>query len=150
MVEKVITQILKCVNPIKSEHDKSVGCKRIRDQDIIDSDEHCGRKMQIVSSLITSKKMSDAVEEGFEKSTDGKTEGLRERIDKFKAIFSKEEIKKNDIYDIMYIPNKGVIVFKNGKIQPIIKGLDFKKALFGIWLGDQPADKNLKKDLLEG
>lgn len=118
-------------------------------QDIINSDQHCGIKIHIVSSMITSKKMSDAVEEGFEKSTGGKMTDLRDRIDKFKAIFSKEEIKKDDVYDIMYIPEKGIIVFKNGKIQPVIKGLDFKKALFGIWLGDEPADENLKKDLLK-
>ncbi|MCB0402009.1 MAG: chalcone isomerase family protein [Flavobacteriales bacterium] len=117
-------------------------------QDIIDSDKHSGIKIHIVSSMITSKKMSDAVEEGFEKSTGGDMAALRDRIDKFKAIFSKEEIKKDDVYDIMYVPEKGVIVFKNGKIQPVIKGLDFKKALFGIWLGEEPADDNLKKDLL--
>lgn len=117
-------------------------------QEIIDSEEACGIKIQIVSGLISSQKMSDAVEEGFEKSTGGKTADLRKRIDAFKAIFAKEEIVKNDVYDIMYIPGKGVIVFKNGKIHPVIKGLDFKKALFAIWLGSEPADEDLKEDLL--
>ena len=117
-------------------------------QDIINADEHCGIKIQIVSSLITSKKMNDAVEEGFKNATGGKTKELRKRIDSFKEIFGKEEIAKGDIYDIMYVPDRGIVVFKNGKIQPIIEGLDFKKALFSIWLGKKPADDDLKEDLL--
>ncbi len=39
-------------------------------------------------------------------------------------------------------------MFINGISRAVIAGLDFKKALFGIWLCDQPADKNLKKKLL--
>ena len=92
--------------------------------------------------------MTEAVEEGFEKSAPDNIESLRKRIDQFKKVFSQEEIKKGDIYDIVYIPKKGTIIFKNGKILPTILGLDFKKALFGIWLGNVPADKDLKKDLL--
>jgi hypothetical protein len=29
-----------------------------------------------------------------------------------------------------------------------IKGLDFKKAVFSIWLGEKPADSKLKKKML--
>jgi hypothetical protein len=31
-----------------------------------------------------------------------------------------------------------------------IDGFDFKKAVFGIWLGKEPAQENLKTDLLGG
>ncbi|PCJ25972.1 MAG: chalcone isomerase [Flavobacteriales bacterium] len=116
--------------------------------EIINRDEHTAIKIQIISSLITSKKMTSAIEDGFKNATDGKTKAIRKEINEFKKVFSKEEIQKKDIYDIIYVPNKGTVIFKNGKIQPIIKGLTFKKALFGIWLGDKPADKDLKKDLL--
>ncbi len=116
--------------------------------EIIESDEHAAIKIQIISGLITSKKMTDAVEEGFKNATGGKTKDIRKEIDAFKAVFSKEEIEKGDIYDIIYVPERGVIIFKNGKIQPIIEGLAFKKALFGIWLSNKPADKDLKEDLL--
>ena len=117
-------------------------------QDIIEKDKHTAIKIHIISGLITSKKMTDAVEEGFKKSTGGKTEAIRKEIDAIKKVFSKEEIQKNDIYDIIYVPSKGTVIFKNGKIQPIIKGLAFKKALFAIWIGDKPVDKDLRKDLL--
>jgi hypothetical protein len=115
---------------------------------IINNNEHTAIKIQIISSLITSKKMAAAVEEGFKKSTDGKTKSIRKRINQFKEVFAEEEIKQGDVYDIIYVPKKGTVIFKNGKLKPIIEGLDFKKALIGIWLGDQPADKELKKNLL--
>ena len=117
-------------------------------QEIIDSKEPCAIKIHIVSKLISSEKMNNAVEEGFEKSTGGNIAELRKRIDAFKAIFAKEEIQKNDIYDIVYVPGKGTLIFKNGKIQPVIKGYDFKQALFAIWLGNEPADDDLKEELL--
>jgi hypothetical protein len=123
--------------------------KKTNDENvIINNDEHTAIKIQIISSLITSKKMIAAVEDGFKKSTGGKTKPLRKRINQFKEVFSKEEIKQGDIYDIVYVPKKGTVIFKNGKLMPIIEGLDFKIALIGIWLGNEPADKELKKNLL--
>lgn len=115
---------------------------------IINSEELSGIKIHIVSSLITSEKMNNAVEDGFKKAAGDDMDKLRKDVDTFKAIFEKEDIKKGDIYDIIYIPNKGVVVFKNGKIFPAIDNFEFKKALFAIWLGEDPADDDLKEELL--
>jgi hypothetical protein len=104
-------------------------------------------KLHIVSKLITSDKMIDAVNEGFENATNGKTSSIAKEIKEFKSYFS-EEIQRDDIFDIVYIPATGVTVYKNGKQQGVIKGMEFKKALFGIWLSSKPADKNLKKAML--
>jgi Chalcone isomerase-like len=114
---------------------------------IINDDNPTAIKLHIVSSLITSKKMLDAVDEGFQKSTNKNTSPIKLEIEAFKVAF-KEEIKVDDVYDIVYVPSKGTIILKNGKLSGTIKGLAFKKALFGIWIGDDPADKNLKKSLL--
>jgi len=115
---------------------------------VINGNKNMLLKLNIVSGLISSEKMSNAVEEGFETATDGKTESLRTRIDLFKAIFLKDEIKKGVVFDIYYIPGKGTVVYTDSKLQATIKGLDFKKALFAIWLGEDPADDHLKEDLL--
>lgn len=104
-------------------------------------------KLHIVSGLISSGKMSTAVEDGFENSTQGNTAAYRTKIDKFKSFFS-EEISKNDVFDIAYSPSEGVVVFKNNTKLGVIEGLDFKIALFGIWFGEEPADKKLKKGML--
>ncbi len=104
-------------------------------------------KLHIVSGLISSDKMVSAINEGFENSTNGKTEALSSEIKKFISYFE-EQINKEDVFDIVYIPSKGVLVYKNNKQMGIIKGLEFKKALFGIWLSDKPADKKLKQAML--
>lgn len=104
-------------------------------------------ELTIVSGLITSQKMSDAVDEGFIKSTNNSLSSLQSRINQFKQLF-KDEIKKGDKYVFQYEPSKGLSIIRNGKLSAIIPGLDFKRALFGIWLCDNPADKDLKLQLL--
>lgn len=110
---------------------------------IINDDKIMAIKLHIVSSLITAEKMISAVDEGFKKSTKGKQAELKAEIDKFKAVFS-TEINKEDVYDFVYIPEKGTVIYKNNKPSSTIKGLEFKKALFGIWLCSEPADAALK------
>jgi hypothetical protein len=39
---------------------------------------------------------------------------------------------------------KTVLDFKNGKLITTVEGLDFKAALFGIWIIDKPSHKNEK------
>ena len=115
--------------------------------EIMNSKEGAAIKLNIVSGLITSDKMISAINEGFENSTGKKTAPLKAKIDKFKGFF-KEEIKKGDVFIIMNVPNEGIVVYKNGVKKGSIDGHDFKKALFGIWLCDKPADKDLKSDML--
>jgi hypothetical protein len=91
--------------------------------------------------------MIDAIDAGFKNSTKGKQAELKTEINKFKAVFS-PEIKQNDVYDFIYSPEKGTVVYKNSKAVLTIKGLEFKKALFGIWLCDEPADNGLKSAML--
>ena len=116
---------------------------------ILNSDKPMAIKLHIVSKLITSKKMTEAVTEGFENSTNGNTAPIKDEINKILSFF-KEDIKKNDVFDLVYFPGKGVVAFKNGEEKGVVEGKDFKKALFGIWLSNRPADDGLKKDLLAG
>lgn len=103
--------------------------------------------LDIVSDLITSEKMIDAINEGFENSTNGNTAALKPKIDAFKNAF-KEEIKEGDDFIIYYTKAEGSVVVKNGKKIKSIEGIDFKRALFGIWLCDEPADEDLKEGML--
>lgn len=121
--------------------------KSSNSKDIMDSKSAAAIKLDIVSGMITSDKMISAVNEGFENSTNKNTAPLKAKIDKFKSFF-KEEIKKGDTFIIANIPGDGVVVFKNGVKKGAIDGYDFKKALFGIWLGSKPADSDLKEGML--
>ena len=115
-------------------------------QDIIDSKDAAAMKLNIVSGMITSSKMINAIDEGFENATNKNTASLKTKIDKFKGFF-KEKIVKGDVFIIMY-DGDDVSVYKNGAKKGSIDGHDFKKALFGIWLGKKPADDDLKDGML--
>ena len=49
---------------------------------------------------------------------------------------------------MVYLPKEGVKVYKNNKLLGTIEGMEFKRALFGIWLSKKPADKDLKQAML--
>ena len=63
---------------------------------IIKADEPMAIRIEIVSKLISSDKMVDAIEDGMKKSTGGNTEALSTEIAEFKSAFS-EEIVVGDI-----------------------------------------------------
>lgn len=114
---------------------------------IVEADEPMAISLHITSSLITSERMEEATREGFQNSTGGNTAPLEKEIEKFVAVF-KEKISDKDIFELIYSPNQGVEVIKNSSSKAIIKGLEFKKALFGIWLCDKPAQESLKQEML--
>ena len=116
-------------------------------REIIEEDELMAIRLHIISSLITSKKMENATREGFENATKGNTEPIKSQIEQFISVF-KEKIEENDIFDLIYLPGKGLEVYKNGELRSRIEGLAFKRALFGIWLSDKPAQNSLKEEML--
>ena len=91
--------------------------------------------------------MVKAYEEGFENSTNHNVAPLKDKIDTFIAGHS-GELNKQDIIDISYDPAVGTTVEKDGKVTATIPGLDFKKAVFGIWLCEKPCQKDLKEKML--
>ena len=114
---------------------------------IVNADETMAMKLDIVSGMVSSKKMIGAVDDGFDASMNGDTSSLDAQITKFKGFFS-DKIVKTNVFDIAYVKGKGTVVSKNGKEVGMIPGLEFKKALFGIWLGSDPADDDLKEAML--
>lgn len=118
--------------------------------DIVNADKPMAVRLHIVSGMVNSENMSEAVNEGFEKSTSGNTALLGDRINAFLDVFKKEPVKVDDIYKIVYVPGEGVKIYKNDSLKATVTGLDFKKALFGIWLGESPVSSSLKKGMLGG
>lgn len=116
-------------------------------QDIINANEPMDITLYITSSFISSEKMTNGIMEGLEKSTNAQVLPLKKEIDQFLAIFM-NKIQKGDVYSFLYLPNIGIKIYKNQKFITTIEGIKFKKALFGIWLCDKPAQKSLKKAML--
>lgn len=115
---------------------------------VLSQDESMAIRLHIISGMITSEKMTNATVEGFENATEGNTKPLEKEIAVFLDTF-KATINEGDIFDFVYTPTTGVEIYKNGTLaQTIASDLNFKKALFGIWLCDKPAQKSLKKEML--
>jgi len=72
---------------------------------------------------------------------------LRSRIDRLNAIY--RDVKPGDRYALTYLPGRGTELTLNGVPLTVIEGADFAKAYFGIWLGREPIDARLKRDLLK-
>ena len=114
---------------------------------IINADEPMLVRMYFIYDGVSAKKLKNGWEEGFAVTAPDADEKLRQAMASFVALFDKET-RENDVYDISWRPGKGVAVVFNGKFLGTIPGLDFKKALFGIWLGKDPVDDDLKEGML--
>ncbi len=114
---------------------------------IMNADEPMAIRMVVISGLMTQEKMVAALNEGFEKSTGGNIDAFRDKIDKYIAGHAGEIVADN-VIEYQYIPGEGTSVFRNGEKRTTIDGLDFKKAVMGIWLCDEPAQESLKEKML--
>jgi hypothetical protein len=116
---------------------------------IAKADEPMVLRIKITSGFVSQANMVESLNEGFRNATKGNTAPIQAEIQQFRDCFS-EDIRKGDVFNLVYHPRLGVLVNKNGKSKGVIKGLAFKQALFNIWLSEQPADKTLKQALITG
>ncbi len=116
-------------------------------QEIIETKKAMAVRMHMISGLVTAERLEKSIRQGFHNAVDSPSEQLNQQIESFIKILS-EDVQKNDIYDLVYMPDKGVVVYKNGVLLSITEGLEFKKALFAIWLGKKPVQMKLKNKML--
>lgn len=115
---------------------------------IMAADEPMAIKMRIVSGMVSNSKLEEAVREGMDKSTGGNIAPLKDRMETMIKKGFSEDVNDGDEFDIVYQPGKGTTLKKNNKDLVTLEGLDFKKAVFGIWLCNEPAQESLKKKML--
>lgn len=113
---------------------------------IIASSDAMALRLHIISSKITSNKMTKATRKGFRKATDGKAEAISTEIETFLEAFS-DKIVEGDVFEFVSTSD-GVTVSKNGLEKVRVSSREFKQALFGIWLSEHPVKRSLKKALL--
>ncbi len=100
------------------------------------------------SSHISNKKLTEIVRNGLERATDGNSYQYEDEIRNLIAILPKE-IEKYQIFRIVYTKGDKISLYKNMNLLGSVKsGIEFKQALFKIWLGENPVDEKLKEDLL--
>ena len=106
--------------------------------------------LEIQSRLITRARFVEVTTEGFEKAAHSGYASARTQafLDQFSAV----EFKKGDFVLMRYADGALATIYRTaaGAETPLgsIPGLELKKALFAIWLGDVPAQESLKQSLL--
>jgi hypothetical protein len=114
---------------------------------IVAADAPMAFRIEITSGLVSEEKLVESLNEGFTAALGGDTEPLRAEIDQFRKCFA-AKIAKGDVFNLVYLPEHGVIVLKNNERVGAVAGQPFKQAQLGIWLGAKPADDDLKTALL--
>ena len=116
---------------------------------IINADDPMALRIDVTSTMVTADAMRKALSDGLAKSTGNNTGPIIEEINQLSSSFD-SGVSEGDYYEFIYLPKIGTHVIKNNNLVEIIPGLAFKKAFFGIFLSDNPIQKNLKKALLGG
>jgi hypothetical protein len=93
-------------------------------------------------------KITEAIQEGFEKNSKAQLPALKDRLAKMGAGIS--DLKEGQVLTFTYLPGKGTTVVSAGGAPVVIEGKDFADALFLNWLGSNPVDEDLKKGILAG
>ena len=115
---------------------------------IIEADEPMAITMNWIRQGIKDKTI-DVFSEGFKYGAGSNYNAQKANIDIFVNTIIKSE--KQDIWKYIYIPGEGTSIYYNDKIAATIEGLDFKKALFSIWLLEDATftgDESLRKGML--
>jgi chalcone isomerase-like protein len=93
-------------------------------------------------------RITDAIAEGFEQNSKADMPRLQARLQQLQKLIP--DVKKGNELQITYVPGQGTAVSVKGVEKGVIEGKDFADALFSVWLGRDPVDKELKKALLGG
>ena len=117
---------------------------------IIEADQPMEFLLEIQSRLITRTRFVEVTTEGFEKAARSGYSAPQKQA--FLAQFSAIEFKKGDFVVMRYADGALATIYRkaDGAETALgsIPGLDLKKALYAIWLGDVPAQESLKQALL--
>ncbi|MHA7056217.1 chalcone isomerase family protein [Aquimarina sp. M1] len=97
---------------------------------------------------ITNEEMNKIIRNGLERATDGNSYLMEDQIRDFLKLLP-DIINKYEIFKIVYTKDQNLTLYRNiERLGAVRNSLEFKQALFKIWLGDNPVDVELKEDLL--
>ncbi len=109
-----------------------------------------GAKRVVLTLLreLSAQQLIEALEMGIQANhSASEIEALKPRTAELLTLFT--DGKKGDVILLDFVPESGTVVSVNGAVKgKPIPGEDFYRALLRIWLGDKPADGDLKKGML--
>ena len=87
----------------------------------------------------------EAMETGIMLNSNPAMPTIRARLDLLEQAVP--DLTKGDVIDVTWVPDTGTIVHCQGR-RITIPGKDFADAIFAVWLGANPVDAALKRELL--
>ena len=114
---------------------------------IIQADEIQMLRLMITSSHITRNRLTDSIEEGIRLSAGKDYPLYKPMLDELWAALT-FETRVGDVFEFTYVPGTGTTFMMNSKQLRVLPDIQFKRVLFGIWLGDNPIQESVKAALL--
>lgn len=96
---------------------------------------------------VSREKLQEGWNDGFlNNNSNTLLSALRDRLNHSLTHFS--TMKKGDIIYFDYLPGTGTRIIVNNTSMGVIEGFDFMQAVLKIWIGSQPAQKELKLSMM--
>ncbi|MHA1569233.1 MAG: chalcone isomerase family protein [Alphaproteobacteria bacterium] len=104
--------------------------------------------MHFLYKEVSQEKLADGWRDGFKNNlTADELPPLRDRLTRFNSLF--RTVRRGDVIELDFLPDGTTEVWINDALQGQVRGGDFQRALLLIWLGDDPADEDLKQAMLK-
>ncbi|HHH48708.1 MAG TPA: hypothetical protein ENK51_07465 [Gammaproteobacteria bacterium] len=103
--------------------------------------------MHFLYKEVSQEKLVDGWNDGFRNNHSREQfKALAPKLDAFKQLFT--TVKRGDQITLDYLPETGTRVTINGQTKGSIPGAEFHAALLRVWLGEKPADSDLREAML--
>lgn len=103
--------------------------------------------MHFLYKEVSRKNLIDGWSDGFKNNLSGEQfKALKAKLEAFNQLFV--TVKRGDHITLDYLPETGTRVSINEQIKGSIPGKAFYPALLRVWLGEEPADSDLKEAML--
>ncbi len=102
--------------------------------------------MHFIYKEVTREQMIDTFREGLERNPEAKSMG--DRAERLYAVM--EDVHAGESCVLDYVPGQGLTITLRGQVKDTIPGADFMRAVWTLYIGDDPPSKGLKRGLLGG
>lgn len=108
-------------------------------------------RLVITTPMANNQIVAESIEKGLRRSSGRKYELVKPFIGEIIRVFNEQPIRFRDCFDIVYHPDTGLSVYRNGHFASGPRQSDeLRDAIFDNWLGKEAPSEQLKRKLLKG
>ncbi len=114
-------------------------------QKIINADVPKRVQLKFIISKVEKEKLAESLDNNLKNNPSISPE-VRKKM--MSILARAQDFHRGETFAFDYVPGKGTAFVVNGKTMEIVPGLDFMKAVFLIYVGQNPGSEQLKQGLL--